>query len=100
MIRPGSAVAACVAAAITYQITHAQRALRNEARIHEGDLETHQVHIDRLNARCGITDSPALDECFAADAICDGLQERNWTRDELDGHAVIGRLLENREEQS
>jgi hypothetical protein len=100
MIRPGSAVAACVAAAITYQITHAQRALRNEARIHEGDLETHQVHIDRLNRHCGLVSDAVIDECFATDAICDGLQERNWTRDELDGHAVIGRLLENREEQS
>jgi hypothetical protein len=76
MIRPGSAVAACVAAAITYQITHAQRALRNEARIHEGDLETHQADIDILKAHCGIVSDAVLEENLRVDEICDALQEQ------------------------
>ena len=54
-----------------------------------------------VDAQRGVTLTDAeLEENLRVDEILDGLEERNWTRDELDSHAVIGRLLANREEQS
>lgn len=100
MIRPGHVVQAALAAAALYQIRH----LRNEARIHEGDLEVHQVHLDRLNAKCGITgdvlppSAIRLEERLANDEVCEALEEANWTRDELDEHAVIESLFADGEQ--
>jgi hypothetical protein len=79
--------AAAITAAIALQV-HRDRHLRNEARIHEGDLEVHQVEIDRLNRRCGITDEvrPRVDagvitaaERIAADRAMDTLAARDYT---------------------
>ena len=90
--------AAALAAAVAYQVLQ-NRAHRNEDRIHEGDLETHQVHIDRLNAKCGITgdvlppSAIRFEERLANDEVCEALEEANWTQDELDEHAVIESLF-------
>ena len=79
--------AAAITAALAYQV-HQNRANRNEARIHEGDLETHQVHLDRLNAKCGITDEvrPRVDagvitaaERIAADRALVVLAAKDYT---------------------
>ena len=56
---------------------------------------------DAVAAQNGVTLTDAeLEENLRADEILGGLQERNWTQDELDGHAVIERLLANWEDQS
>jgi hypothetical protein len=49
---------------------------------------------DAVDAQNGVTRTDAeLEENLRVDEILDGLQERNWTRDELDGHRLIARLL-------
>jgi hypothetical protein len=93
--------AAAITAAIALQV-HRDRALRNEARIHEGDLECHQVHIDRLNAKVGITDEvrPRVDagvitaaERIAADRALDVLAARDYTPAERHAMAELDRLF-------
>jgi hypothetical protein len=88
MIRPANALIAAAAAAITAEVNRRPRPA--------GDSPAAVLELvtEALVAAQNVTLTDAeLEENLRVDGILDGLQERNWTRGELDGHAVIARLL-------
>jgi hypothetical protein len=94
MIRPGHVLAAAAAAAITYRVTRAHPA---PLRPHVVAAELSQITAAVAGASDGAEFS--VEDRLAADEICDGLQDRNWTAVEQEAIAVVNRLMADREGQ-